>query len=176
MLPNLSVINTDFIQMDGNLTQESTPFSSFSICYTCSSTPFQSSNHPGHRNFVLKARVKAFYLADLRKMVLQWITTAGKKDNVWCATVLTTPGINCRGLSVETSITIFEVISDLSWKPILLMQINKIHFFSIFGCRIFNQNLLKACILPITDIDITRNRKGRYVYASDTTAILINSL
>jgi hypothetical protein len=59
-------------------------------------------------------------------MVLQWITTAGKEDNVWCATVPTIPGINCRGLKMETSITFLEVISDLSWNPILFMQINKI--------------------------------------------------
>jgi len=128
MHTKLSVIKTDFIQKDGNLSQESIPSSSSSISYTCSSTPFPCLNHPVHWKFVLKATVNAFCLADLRKMVLQWITTAGRKDNVRCVIVPTIPGINCRGLSVETFITILEVISDVSWNTVLLMQINKINF------------------------------------------------
>jgi hypothetical protein len=128
MRPKLSVNKTDFIQMDGNISQESIPSSSFSICNTCSSTLSQSSRHPVHRNFVLKEGLNAFCLADLRKMVLQWITTAGKEDNVWCATVPTIRWIKRRGLRMETSITVLEVISDLSWEPILLMQINKLNF------------------------------------------------
>ena len=146
MHPKLSVIKRDFIQKDGNLSQESIPSSFSSICYTCSSTPFQCSNHPVHRNFVLKARVNAFCLADLRKMALQWITTAGRKNNVRSAIVPTIPGINCRGLSVETTITLLDAISDVSWNPLLLLQINKINFLPILEGNIFNQNLLKACI------------------------------
>jgi hypothetical protein len=138
MHSKLSVIKIDFIQKDGNLSQESIPFSSSSICYTCSSTPFQYSNHLVHWKFVLKATVNAFCLADLRKMVQQWITTT------WCAIVPTIPGINCRGL--ETSITILEVISDVSWNPLLLMQINKINFCQFLKV-VFNHNLLKLCIL-----------------------------
>ena len=144
----MSAIKIDFIQKDGSLSQEPIPSSSSSICYTCSSTPFQCSNHPIHWKFVLKATVKAFCLADLRKMVLQWITMAGRNDSVWCAIVPTIPGINCRGLSVETSITILEVISDVSRKepsPLNANQQNK--FLPILEGSIFNQNLLKACIL-----------------------------
>jgi hypothetical protein len=121
MHPKLSAIKTDLIQKDGNLSHESIPSSSSSICYTCSSTPFPCSNHPAHWKFVLKATVNAFCLADLRKMAPQWITTAGRKDNVRCAIVPTILGINCRRLSVQTTITILEVISDVTWKPLLLM-------------------------------------------------------
>jgi hypothetical protein len=41
-------------------------------------------------------------------------------NNVWCAIVPTIPGINCPGLSEETSITILEVIRDVSWNQLLL--------------------------------------------------------
>jgi hypothetical protein len=130
MHPKLSVIKIDFIQKEGNLSQESILFSSSSMLL------LSCSNHLFHWNLVLKGTVNAFCLNDLRKMLLQWITT------IWCAIFPIIPGINCRGLGVEISITFLEVISDLSWNPLLLMQINKINF-----CQFLNRNLLKACVL-----------------------------
>jgi hypothetical protein len=124
----LSVIKIDLIQKDGNLSQESIPSLSSFICYTFSSSHFQCSNRSIHWNSVLKATLNAFCLADVRKMALQCITTADRRNNVSCVTVPTILWINCRGLSVKTSNTILEVISDVSWNHLLLMQINKINF------------------------------------------------
>jgi hypothetical protein len=83
------------------------------------------------------ARVKSFCFADIRKIVLHWITTAGRKENVSTAAIPTIYGINFRGPSVEIFITILLILSEVSWDSFLLNANQQNNILPILKVSIF---------------------------------------